>query len=181
MGKIKELIFLFIRFFVSYGLMLFLYQNYLIKYNIKQNTIDPYTKQLSIQVSLLLDAIGMENSLVYFEKEKGVGFVLLNSGRCIGYINEGCNVVSIMIIFIAFALTFYSNLFKTLSYILFGLIFLYIANIMRIVFLNIVLYRFSNYSEIAHDIVFPVIIYGSVILLWIIWINFILSDKYKLR
>lgn len=90
---------------------------------------------------------------------------------------EGCNAVSVIILFIAFIFAFYRG-FNTFIFVFAGVIFLYIINILRIVGINVVLLEYPSYGKAAHDYIFPAIIYGSVVLLWIIWIKFfVLKDE----
>ena len=89
---------------------------------------------------------------------------------------EGCNAVSIMIIFLAFIFTFYKGA-KTFWFALGGLIFIYIVNVFRIAIINVVVLEYPDYQKISHDYLFPAIIYGAVVLLWIIWIKFFVLKK----
>ncbi len=181
MGKLRVLIFIFIRFFGAYGLMLFIYQKYLDKNKDLHNFIDPATKELSIQVSYILNQIGMNNHLVPIDKEERMGIYLEKIGNYIVYINEGCNAISVMVIFVAFAITFYSSFFKTFAYIIFGLSLLYISNLFRIILLTIIFYKYTAYAQFSHDIVFPIIIYGMVILLWVLWLFYLNPSKNKIN
>lgn len=84
---------------------------------------------------------------------------------------EGCTSVSIMILFLAFIVAFSGSIKTTILYGLVGLVFIYTANIFRIVALAIIIYHRPEYQEIMHSLFFPAIIYGIVFLLWIVWVN----------
>ena len=85
---------------------------------------------------------------------------------------EGCNAVSIMILYLAFIFTFYRGI-QTFWFALLGLVFLYVVNVTRIALINIVYMELSpEHFKITHDYAFPAIIYGGVVFLWIIWIKF---------
>ena len=84
---------------------------------------------------------------------------------------EGCNAISIMILFLAFVFAFYKGV-KTFVFVIFGLLFLHVMNVLRIAGLNIIILELPNYSKMGHDYLFPAIIYGSVVLLWLIWVKF---------
>jgi len=45
-----------------------------------------------------------------------------------------------------------------------------VINIFRIAFLAIALYKFPQHSEWLHQLVFPAIIYGFTVVLWLIWV-----------
>jgi exosortase family protein XrtF len=44
-------------------------------------------------------------------------------------------------------------------------------NIGRIALLCIALYDFPQMEHILHGVIFPLVIYGVVFLLWVIWVN----------
>src|SRR5690606_22304089 len=83
---------------------------------------------------------------------------------------EGCNAVSVMILFLSFIFAFYKGA-KTFVFVGLALVALHIMNVLRIVGLNILLVEMPQYSKIGHDYLFPAIIYGSVVVLWLIWIK----------
>lgn len=84
---------------------------------------------------------------------------------------EGCNAVSVIILFISFVLAFSGKLKATLLYILFGIVVIYILNVIRIALLTVLLFHFPEKSHLLHGVLFPLAIYGSVFLLWVIWVN----------
>ncbi|WP_290493567.1 MULTISPECIES: exosortase family protein XrtF [unclassified Leeuwenhoekiella] len=84
---------------------------------------------------------------------------------------EGCNAVSVLILFSAFILAFYQGFRTTLLFILGGGVLVYAVNIIRIAILSIGLYEYPNYKDVLHDVVFPGIIYGLVVVLWLFWIR----------
>jgi len=87
------------------------------------------------------------------------------------FIVEGCNAISIIILFIAFIVAFAGKFKTTILYILFGSLLIYFTNIVRIVIISIALYEFPQYQNVLHEIVFPSIIYGMTFLLWFVWIR----------
>lgn len=84
---------------------------------------------------------------------------------------EGCNGISVMILFVSFVLAFAKSFKTTISFIGIGLVVIYIINLLRLVALAIIKYELPQYDHISHDILFPAIIYGTVILLWIYWVR----------
>ena len=60
---------------------------------------------------------------------------------------------------------------ETLLFILLGSVLIHILNIARIALLCMALYSFPEYEHMLHGVVFPLIIYGIVFLLWVIWVN----------
>jgi len=84
---------------------------------------------------------------------------------------EGCNAVSVMILFVSFVAAFSGKISQTLLFIVFGVVTIYILNVIRIATLIVLLYFFPHQNKFLHDIFFPLMIYGYVFLLWIFWIN----------
>lgn len=93
------------------------------------------------------------------------------NGKFLALITEGCNAVSVMILFVSFVAAFSGKLKQTLLFILFGVFSLYILNVIRIAVLTVLLFNFPEQNHFLHGVVFPLIIYGYVFVLWIFWIN----------
>lgn len=84
---------------------------------------------------------------------------------------EGCNAVSIVILFTAFIIAFAEKFKKTFLFLLAGAVLIYAVNVFRIVLLVIALYKYPQYEDVLHSVVFPGIIYGMVFILWMIWVR----------
>ena len=84
---------------------------------------------------------------------------------------EGCNAVSVMLLFAAFVFAFYNGA-RTFLFACLGIVLLHVMNVLRIAGLNILILEHPKYSKIGHDYFFPAIIYGTVVVLWIVWIKF---------
>lgn len=84
---------------------------------------------------------------------------------------EGCNAISIIILFSAFILAFFGRWKLTLLYIFVGSVIIYAMNILRIAMLSIGIYELPQYAHFFHGILFPLVIYGTVFLLWLIWVR----------
>lgn len=84
---------------------------------------------------------------------------------------EGCNAISIIILFVSFVLAFASKLKTTLLFLLTGAVMIYVMNVIRIAILTIGIFEYPQHAEFLHSIVFPLIIYGTVFILWIIWVR----------
>lgn len=93
------------------------------------------------------------------------------NGHFLALIAEGCNAVSVMILFVSFVAAFSGKLKQTVLFILFGVLSIYILNIIRIALLTVLLFYFPEQNHLLHGVVFPLIIYGYVFVLWIFWIN----------
>jgi exosortase family protein XrtF len=154
-------------FFLTYIVLTLLYKFYLNSYQaVDLDAITTVSGKNSEQLLRLLnyDAIIQKSSQNPWQE------IILN-GRFIARIVEGCNAVSVMILFVSFVAAFSGNLKKTLLFIFFGLISIYILNVVRISLLIVLIYQFPQYSHFLHGTFFPLVIYGYVFVLWIFWIN----------
>jgi exosortase family protein XrtF len=163
----KPVLGILLRFIIIYLVLLFAYQFYL---NSSKNLgLDPFSRVIANQVNSLQNAIGYKTEL-YDDIENGqVWFYVKN--QYVTRMVEGCNAVSVMILFVSFVFAFYKGA-KTFLFVGAGLVLLYIMNLLRIAGLNIVMANHKEYGKMFHDFVFPSVIYGSVVLLWLIWIKF---------
>jgi exosortase/archaeosortase family protein len=96
---------------------------------------------------------------------------IIYHNKYVSRIIEGCNALSVIILFIAFIIAFSGKLKNTIVFILLGSILIHVLNVGRIALLSIALYHFPQYQHLLHGVVFPLIIYGVVFLLWVIWVN----------
>ncbi|WP_299177158.1 exosortase family protein XrtF [uncultured Chryseobacterium sp.] len=156
-----------LRFIVIYLVLLFGYQFYL--NSGKENGLDSFSRMIAEQVRYIQNSLGYPTQLYNEVSKEQVWFYVKND--YVTRMVEGCNAVSVMILFLAFVMAFYKG-FKTFVFALAGLILLYIMNLLRITGLNIVMTDYKEYGKMFHDYIFPAIIYGSVIVLWLIWIKF---------
>lgn len=161
-----------LRFVVIYIVFVLLYQLYLNGY--ENDVVDPFTRWVAKQVAFLQDVFGFPTVLVDNLKLHSVLFQ--TSGEFTTRMVEGCNVISVAILFAAFIFAFYKGA-KTFLYVAVGLIILHILNVSRIALLNIIYLQYPQYAEAAHDYLFPAIIYGGVIILWLVWIQFFALKK----
>jgi len=168
--KYKSVIKFILTFLLMYVLLSLLYKFYL-KYSIGSSTFYPdyMTHMVSKQVEALLNTFGYNVQLLPHPDEASMKLIL--NGNFLARIIEGCNSISVIILFIAFIIAFAGKLKTTLFYILSGSVLIYTVNLLRIVALSIGLYHYPEYSNFMHTIVFPVIIYGMMFLLWIFWVN----------
>ncbi|RYJ40291.1 Exosortase family protein XrtF [Flavobacterium anhuiense] len=154
-------------FFLTYIVLTLLYKFYLNSY--QSEDLDAVTMISGKNSEQLLKLLNYD-VIIQKSSQNPWQEIILN-GRFIARIIEGCNAVSVMILFVSFVSAFSGNLKKTSLFIILGLISIYILNIIRISLLIVLIYHFSRYANFLHDIFFPLMIYGYVFLLWIFWIN----------
>lgn len=178
MKKNKAVIIFLLRFFVSYFVLSGLYQWYL-KNN--QQTEPEYSCS-GITLLVTEHTVSVGNFLGFdFKSEQHIeelSFKLYSNKNYVARVVEGCNSVSVIILFWAFIIAFAGRWQKTLLFGLFGSLSIYILNVFRIVFISVAMDKYPQYSDFLHQIVFPAIIYGFTFILWVIWVRyFALKDK----
>jgi exosortase family protein XrtF len=72
---------------------------------------------------------------------------------------------------LSFIVAFAGEFKTTLLYAFAGSIIIYAFNLIRIVILSVGLYHYPWRREVMHEVVFPLLIYGTVFLLWMFWVN----------
>ncbi|WP_294223475.1 exosortase family protein XrtF [uncultured Chryseobacterium sp.] len=168
----KPVLGILLRFIIIYLVLLLTYQFFLNRF--ESSGLDPFSRMIAEQVSGLQNAIGFPTQLYDDIKGEQVWFYVKQ--EYVTRMVEGCNAISVMILFVAFVFAFYKGA-KTFVFVLTGLILLYVMNLLRIVGLNIVVSDYKQYGKISHDFIFPAIIYGTVVVLWLIWIKFFALRK----
>lgn len=154
-----------LRFILIYVVLILLYQLYLNT----QIGLDRFSLFTAGHSTAIQNFLGFPSKLIEQPKYETAWFYIKNQFpyRMV----EGCNAASIMILFVAFVFAFYKG-FKTFIFVVVGLLLLYVINVLRIAGLNILGVEYPQYSKAGHDYFFPAIIYGSVVLLWLIWVKF---------
>lgn len=154
-------------FFLTYIVLTLLYKFYLNSY--QNEDLDAVTIITGRNSEQLLKLFNYDVSITKSSQNPWQDIVL--NGKLVARITEGCNAVSVMILFVAFVAAFSGNFKKTLLFVILGLISIYILNVIRISLLIILVYNFPQYTRFLHGTFFPLMIYGYVFILWIFWIN----------
>ncbi|RYG41406.1 MAG: exosortase family protein XrtF [Chitinophagaceae bacterium] len=157
-----------LRFLVLYVLLVLGYQLYLNLY--KGAGLDPASEWVARQTIFVQNLLDYPSQLVPGKPAQETSWFWV-SGRYVSRMVEGCNAVSVMILFVAFVIAFRGKWLTTAVFIFLGIIVIHILNIARIALLAIALLRFPESEEILHGVIFPAVIYGVVLLLWILWVN----------
>jgi|TARA_R100000479_G_scaffold168753_1_gene109992 exosortase family protein XrtF len=167
--KYKAVIRFIILFLGTYLFLTFLYSLYLKYSHIGTYYPDFFTNLAAKQSNEVIQAFGYNGAVKPDQTEPFMGLYI--NDIFLARIVEGCNAISIMILFVAFIVSFAEGIKKTALYILGGVALIYAVNILRIALLTIALYHYPEYTEFLHQIVFPAIIYGMVFLLWLFWVR----------
>ncbi len=154
---------------LTYLLLTFIYQSYLSQFDVKKNETDSFTKLVAQQTENVLIFFNCEVKTTPNLKEPAVN--LYYKQRKMARIIEGCNALSVIILFISFIVAFSEKIKPTILYIISGSILIHILNVIRIALLCVLMYYYPKQRHFLHGVLFPLFIYGIVFILWIIWVN----------
>lgn len=169
MQQFKPFLIFIGKFLLTYLLLTFLYQFYLNLLDTAKHEVDGFTQLVANQTKSLLNFFGGVAT-----SEKNISESCMNlfyNGKWIARIIEGCNALSIIILFVSFVISFSGKLKHTVLFILLGSLSIHIINVTRIALLAVLIFEYPEYETFLHDIFFPLIIYGFVFLLWVYWVN----------
>jgi exosortase family protein XrtF len=161
----KTVIHFLLRFFGIYGGLSILYFYYLKTF---ESRIDPVTVWVGKLSKQTIELFGYESRVL---SEPGIpNLQLYINESYVARIIEGCNAASILILFAAFIVAFSGKITSLIWFLVIGILSISVINILRIAILAIALYKFPQHGEWLHQLVFPAIIYGFTIVLWLIWV-----------
>lgn len=173
--KYKSVLKFIATFLMVYAVLTFSYKLFL-QYS-SGNTYYPdyLTNLVAKQSKEILNALDYRVQLLPHPNEASLKLII--NEKYVARVIEGCNSMSIIILFISFIIAFSSTFKITVLYILAGSVLIYIANLIRIVILSVGLYHYPWRKDILHTVIFPAIIYGMVCLLWMVWVNRFSNSK----
>jgi exosortase family protein XrtF len=157
------------KFLLTYLLLTFIYQSYLNQFDVKKLEVDGFTQLVAKQTKDVMLFFNCDVQTSPNLKEPGVN--LSYNQRPMARIIEGCNALSVIILFISFIIAFSGNIKSTVLYIISGSILIHILNVSRIALLCVLMYYYPKQQHLLHGVLFPLFIYGVVFMLWIIWVN----------
>lgn len=155
-------------FLGTYLLLALIYNLYLQNFDSSTWYPDYLTHLVAIQSEALVDAFGYESELRSGYPEATMH--LMVEDKFVARIIEGCNAASIIILFVSFMLAFMGKIKTTILFTFAGSVIIYITNILRIAFMAIGIHEYPQHAHFLHSIAFPLVIYGAVFLLWVLWI-----------
>ena len=157
-----------VKFVLFYLIFTLIYKFYLNQFSVEKNEVDGITEFVAHKTKNTLVLFGADCEIKKDEFE--ASYKILYYNKYLARIVEGCNAISVIILFASFVFAFSARFRNTFLYILFGSALVFQLNIFRIALLTIGLYKYPEYEELLHNIVFPVVIYGIVFVLWIVWV-----------
>lgn len=173
--EFKPIILFIAKFFLVYIVLTALYSWYLQPFLYEQKIADPITHWMTDSAVTLLNSLGFDAVNTHIDGESFRRIAL--DGKYASIVNEGCNAFSVIIIFISFVIAFSRGWVKTSVFVLSGFVILVVTNVVRIALLTWIFRYYPDYEKMAHDYLFPAIIYGMVVFLWLIWVKFFAFKK----
>ena len=167
--KYKSVIRFILTFLLVYAVMTFGYKFYLQLSTGEVYYPDYMTHLVALQSADLLQTLGYDAQVLPHPNEASMKLII--NEEYVARVIEGCNSVSVIILFMAFILAFSGRFKTTVIYILVGSVLIYVANLVRVVILSVGLYHYPWRKDVLHTVIFPAIIYGMVCLLWVVWVN----------
>ena len=167
--KYRPVIVFILTFLSVYFVLTFGYKMYL-DYSVGSKFYPDFITNLTARQSeVLIDNLGYDSRVVPHENEPSMKLIINN--KFVARVVEGCNSVSIIILFASFIIAFRDTAKRMTIYILAGSVLIYAVNLIRIVILSVGLYHYPWRREILHTVIFPLIIYGLVFVLWMFWVR----------
>ena len=163
----KPFLLFLVSFFGTYVLLTFLYQFF--SNGFENEKADAITRMEARNTQEVISWMNQSSYIV--ESDNSPVFTVFFQNQGVAKIVEGCNGISVVILFISFIVAFSGSLKNTLLFIFSGSLIIYILNVLRIAVLTVLLYYFPNQSHLLHGVLFPLMIYGFVFVLWVIWVN----------
>lgn len=153
------------RFFGCYLLLSAVYLWYLSFFEGHPDYLTVITGKIA---KILIEIFGYQSEII---AQTGASTLELHVNQnYLARIIEGCNGVSIWILFFSFVWAFSAKSKYLVLFLILGSLTVGIMNWMRIALLAIALYEFPHLAEPLHQLVFPAIIYGWIVLLWLLWV-----------
>lgn len=173
--KYKSVVRFIITFLLVYTVLSVAYKFYLDYSTGKTYYPDYVTNLTARQSQLLISSVGYDAKIEAHPNEPSMKLIINN--KYVARVIEGCNSISIIILFLAFMIAFAGEWKRTTFYIFAGSVLIYSVNLIRIVILSVGLYHYPWRREILHTVIFPLIIYGIVFLLWMVWVRRFTKSK----
>ncbi|MCR9154843.1 MAG: exosortase family protein XrtF [Bacteroidetes bacterium] len=153
-----------------------LYGVYIANYD-ANNELDPITRWVTYQCANTANVFGYEYAVLEddhmnwnSEEEQTFDSLWLNSDYAIS-VEEGCNGINIMILFIAFVVGFGGKLLNMLIFIPSGLLFIHLANLGRLMLLSLLNVEFDGRGfHFFHKYGFTAVLYLAILILWYFWV-----------
>jgi exosortase family protein XrtF len=131
--------------------------------------VDNATVWVTRQTAYLLTQTGWESQVV--EQTQKARALITHDHHTVISVFEGCNGINVMIVFVAFLISFGPITRKLVWFIPAGILIIHLANLARIYFLFLVSLYQPSYLYFIHKYFFTAALYVIVFALWFIWLR----------
>jgi exosortase family protein XrtF len=183
--EFKPTIYFLLRFFGTYAVLSILYGLFIRGYDVREPAeLDSFTRLIVNQVGGISTAIGYDvdyrrdDHLNYVgaESETTYDSLYLNGQSAIA-VEEGCNGLNVMILFVAFILAFGGQRVRAVWFIPLGLVIIHLSNLARLLALAVLNVDFEGrFFHFFHKYGFTAVIYAVVFVLWFTWVQFVVKS-----
>jgi exosortase family protein XrtF len=153
------------RFVLFYTVLSLLYFGYLVIFKNQPDFLTVWTGKIA---QTLIQFFGYQSNLIL--QSSSSTLELHVEGQYLARIIEGCNGISVTLLFVAFVWAYGGTSRITWRFVLLGGLSVFVLNWFRIALLSIALYEFPQAGEPLHQLVFPAVIYGWIVFLWLAWV-----------
>lgn len=153
-------------FILTFFVQSVMYDLYLHRYEYK---VDGMSSAVGSQAAALLNALGFDAfaSDQHLEKSTHVGI----DGFARVKVIEGCNGLSVMILFLAFILGFPGSWKQKAWFVPAGMLVIHVFNIARVAILGWAVYTYGEAGYPIYKEMFTASIYVLVLALWYVWVQ----------
>ncbi|QNR24816.1 exosortase family protein XrtF [Croceimicrobium hydrocarbonivorans] len=174
--EFKPTILFLIKFISIYLVGSGLYGYYISNYDL-QEKLDPITRWVTYQCAGTAGMFGYDSEVVQNDHlareenaEQTYDSLWLDRTYAIS-VEEGCNGINIMILFVAFVIGFGGKFLNTLLFIPAGLLFIHFANLGRLMLLSVLNVDFDGKGfHFFHKYGFTAVLYLAILILWYFWV-----------
>lgn len=177
--KFKPTIFFLLRFFGIYLAGSLLYGAFISYYDtLDPPRTDPITRYVAVHCAYPTGWLGYDFRLEPHDHlnreslpEQTYDTLWLNGQYAVS-VEEGCNGINIMILFVAFVVAFSGKRRNMLLFIPAGLVFIHLANIGRLLLLSLLNVEWGAAAfHFFHKYGFTAVLYAAVFVLWYLWVT----------
>jgi len=165
----KPFLVFLLKFFITYAVLGLIYLTYLNQYDASNNEPDGITELVTNHTVKIIQFFGYDSAAKPHESE--ASFKVLINNIYVARVVEGCNAISVIILFVAFVVAFKGRLKTTLFFVFISILLIYFLNSIRIALICIAMLHYPQHQHLLHGVLFPLFIYGVVFILWVVWVN----------
>ena len=173
-SNIRPVLWFLIRFLVVYGVLSVAY-GFIEAGYYDESSGDPFTYAVTRQMIWLGDLLG--NQWEIYEPGFERSIWIMEGDRSLVRMIEGCNGISVMILFISFIFGLSAFHRAMFWFIPLGVAIIHLANLIRIYALILVNLHRPEWTGFVHKYLFTLILYALVFVLWIWWVRIWKADR----